>query len=346
MTRPPKLTPEDAVRRWLDRQRMELADSSVASYRRRLEHFLEWCDEQDVELLGELRPWDVGEFEDHRRAAVEPVSLNNELTTLRQFLAWASRLGLADDDVVAAVDPPRVDVADQVRDSLLEPERGEALLRTFRDGDGRGSREHAFLELAWWTGARIGALRGLDVDDVDLEDAYVRFRHRPDQDTPLKNGADGERVVGIGEAVVDAVRGYLEERPAATDRHGRRPLFASAAGRVATSTLRSTCYFATHPCRSGPCPHGKNRPTCEHHSRTAPHGCPSARSPHEVRSGSITWQLNRGLRADVVSERVNATVEVIDRHYDQARQIEEFRQRREEHLDRLGLDDDQEDDET
>ncbi|MFB6161764.1 MAG: hypothetical protein ABEJ61_11425 [Haloferacaceae archaeon] len=88
------------------------------------------------------------------------------------------------------------------------------------------------------------------------------------------------------------------------------------------------------------------RTTCEHHSRTSAHGCPSARSPHEVRSGSITCQLHRGLSKDVVAARVNATIAVIERHYDQARQLEEYRERRAEHLDKLGIDDENEEDET
>lgn len=125
----------------------------------------------------------------------------------------------------------------------------------------------------------------------------------------------------------------------AVDDAGRRPLFATVHGRTTTSTLRDTCYYATHPCRAGPCPHERERPTCEHHSRTSAHGCPSARSPHEIRSGSITWQLHRGLSKDVVADRVNATIRVIERHYDQAQQLEEFRQRRAEHLDKLGIDD-------
>jgi site-specific recombinase XerD len=341
---PPELTPREAVERWLDRQRMELADSSVASYARRLDHFVGWCAREGLDPLGDLRPWDVGAYEDHRRAKVEPVSLNNELTTLRQFLSWAQRLGLVDEAVVEAVDPPKVDISEQVRDSLLEPDRGEALLAAFRAGDSEGTREHAWLELAWWTGARIGGLRALDLDDVDLEDGYVQFRHRPDEGTPLKNGRDGERVVGVSDEVVDALRVYIrDDRPDATDDYGRSPLFASVHGRAHISTLRNTCYWATHPCRAGPCPHGHERPTCAFHSRRSGSECPSARSPHEIRSGSITWQLNRGLRADVVAERVNATVEVIERHYDQARQFERYEQRRAEHLDRLGIDDEEDD---
>lgn len=321
---------------------MELSDSSVASYERRLDHWTTWCAHNDVDELNELEPWDIGAYEDHRRARVEPVSLNNELTTLRQHLRWAMRLGLVDETVVEAVDPPKVPPADQVDETLLTPSRGEALLRAYRGGDAQHSREHALLEVAWWTGARLGALRGLDLGDVDFDEGFVQFQHRPDTATPLKNGRDGERIVGLGDEVVDAVRGYVNDsRPRnVVDAAGRRPLFATTHGRISTSQLRDTCYYATVPCRATDCPHGEERTSCGYYSRTSAHGCPSSRSPHQVRSGSITWQLNRGLRADVVSDRVNATVDVIERHYDQARQLEEFRERREQHLDQLRIDED------
>jgi site-specific recombinase XerD len=341
VTDAPDPSPREAVERWLDRQRMELADSSVGSYRRRLEHFVEWCDAEGVHRLGDLQPWDIGAYEDHRRAHVAPVSLNNELTTLRQLLAWASRLGIVEDAVVEAVDPPNVDASDQVSETLLAPQRGEALLAAYRDGDAYGTREHAWLELAWWTGARMGAIRGLDLDDVDLDEGYVQYRHRPAQDTPLKNRSSGERVVGLGEEVVAALRAWIRDgRPESVlDDYGRAPLFATQHGRIAGSTLRETCYYATHPCRAVDCPHDQRRAECHHHSRMYGYGCPSARSPHEVRSGSITWQLHRGLPKDVVAARVDATIPVIERHYDQAKQLEEFRERRSQHLDRLQIDD-------
>lgn len=55
--------------------------------------------------------------------------------------------------------------------------------------------------------------------------------------------------------------------------------------------------------------------------------------------------LNRGLRADVVADRVNAEPRVIERFYDKVNQLAGFRERREEHLDKLGLDENDDDQE-
>jgi hypothetical protein len=87
------------------------------------------------------------------------------------------------------------------------------------------------------------------------------------------------------------------------------------------------------------CPHGKERDTREWVDYSQASKCPSSRSPHPVRRGSITWQLNRGVPIEVVAKLVNSSVRVIEEHYDQPTQREELEKRRREHIGRLGLDD-------
>lgn len=58
--------------------------------------------------------------------------------------------------------------------------------------------------------------------------------------------------------------------------------------------------------------------------------CPSSYAPHAVRTGSITHQRNMGIPAEIVSERVNATEEIIELHYDKRTEHERMQQRRED----------------
>jgi hypothetical protein len=55
--------------------------------------------------------------------------------------------------------------------------------------------------------------------------------------------------------------------------------------------------------------------------------CPSSRSPHAIRTGSVTCHLNSGLDFEQVATRVDATTLTIRRHYDAADQSEEYEQR-------------------
>ena len=339
---PPEFTPREAVDRWIDRQRLDKADQTVQGYSGRLKHFVEWSEENDIATMSELTPWDIESYETVRRAReLATITLRNEMLTLRQFLSYCARIGVVEEGLPDVVDLPKVKKSEQTNDTFLGQEHARRLLKAFRNGDTDFERGHAFLEIAWYTGARMGAIRGLDLSDLDLEAGHVHLQHDPDEGTPLKNAVDGERVVGISEDVCDAIRTYVRgTRIDVTDDYGRKPLFTTPHGRISRNAIRTTSYFATLPCRFGSCPHDKEQSTCEWFSMSNARKCPSSRSPHQIRSGSITWQLNRGLRADVVSERVNASVDVIETHYDKASPIDEFEQRRERHLNKLRFDED------
>jgi hypothetical protein len=139
--------------------------------------------------------------------------------------------------------------------------------------------------------------------------------------------------------VCDVVDEYLAgERHDVYDDYGREPLLASTVGRPSTNAVRAWTYLATVPCLYTECPHGNERATCEYVDYNHASKCPSSRSPHQVRTGSITWQRNRGVPADVVSRRVNSSVRVIEEHYDKPNEIEEMEKRRRQFLDRLDFD--------
>lgn len=99
--------------------------------------------------------------------------------------------------------------------------------------------------------------------------------------------------------------------------------------------------LATIPCLPSPCPHGNKPETCDYLTYLTVSQCPSSRSPHQVRTGSITWQLNRGIPAERVAERVNTSVEVLLRHYDLQSKMEEMRERRRPYLNQLSFDDEE-----
>lgn len=338
---PPDLSPREARDRWLDKLRVDKADSSVSAYHYQTKLFIEWCEAEGIDSISGLSGWDIESYETHRRGEdVKPLTLQKEMLTLQRFLQYCSRIELVDDELPEKVDPPDVPRDDQVDETMLRPERAEKLLTHYRTTPReRASRGHVLLELAWYTGARLGALRGLDLEDYNADEEYVKFRHRPDQDTPLKNGPDGERVVGLRESVCKVIDEYLaKHRHDVFDDYGREPLLASTLGRPSTNAVRAWMYLATIPCLYTECPHGKDPETCEYIDYNHASKCPSSRSPHQVRTGSITWQRNRGVPADVVSRRVNSSVRVIEEHYDKPDEIEEMEKRRRQYLDRLDFD--------
>ncbi|QLG63044.1 tyrosine-type recombinase/integrase [Halorarum salinum] len=335
-SRVPDLTPREAFERWLGRLRGSKADSTVSAYHYQLKLFIEWCEDESITPINDLTGWDIETYETHRReTGIELISLNKELGTLKQFLEYCARIELVDENLPEKVDPPDVPKEEQVDNTRLHTDDARALLAHYETDD-FGSRAHALLSLAWFVGARLGGLRSLDLKHYDSDDEYLQFVHRPDEDTPLKNGLDGERAVGLPRHVCDVVDAYIaNHRHDTFDEYGRKPLFTSSVGRGSENSVRVWMYMATFPCHHSPCPHGKESDTCEFIDHTQASKCPSSRSPHQVRTGSITWQLNRGVPIEVVAKRVNTSVRTLEKHYDQPTKREELEERRRQFVDRL-----------
>jgi integrase/recombinase XerC len=117
----------------------------------------------------------------------------------RSFLSWAVRTGRI------RVDPSARLLAPRRRPGLptvLRADEAAALLQaaaTAPDHHPIGLRDRAALELLYATGARVGELVGLDVDDVDLARRTARVMG--------KGGK--ERVVPFGVPAAEAVNAWL-----------------------------------------------------------------------------------------------------------------------------------------
>jgi site-specific recombinase XerD len=334
---PPEHTPREAVERWLDKRRIELRDQTAKSLKYRLKLFADWCEENDIETLHDLDGWNIDTYETERRSTATQITLSKELGTLKNFLEWAEGVGLAPDGIAAVVEPPKMP-DDPSSDVMLAPADAQKLIRHYRNSDERASRCHALLELAWFTGARVGGIRSLDVRDFNADAEYVYFRHRPETGTVLKKGVDGERAVALSTSVCEVIDEYISEhRLDVHDDEGRQPLIASRVGRPTCGTIGAWMNYATAPCRHSLCPHDKKQATCNWFGYTYGSKCPSTRSPHQVRTGAITWMRNRGIPREVVKERVNASERTIEKHYDKVDPVAEMEERRREYASQFEL---------
>lgn len=322
---------DDAVERWIQKRETDSTDRTIRGYRNRLKQWLKWCEKHDVTTVGDLDSWLLDEYQlDLNSEGYAPTTIKGRLNTVRLFLEYLVVLEMVDESLPESIDIPNLTKQEEQSEERLEPDHAEQALSYFRDSrEHYATPMHTFLEVAWHTGARVAALRGLDLPDFHADEQALEFRHRPASDTPLKNKHEGERWVGLSDEVCAVLRFYLaRERYDRHDEHGREPLFATRQGRPSFTTLQAWSYLATQPCLWMSCPHSKRRETCTWTERSHSSKCPSSRSPHTIRTGSITWQLNIGVPIELVSERVNASIAVIKQYYDQASAEEEFEQRR------------------
>lgn len=336
------LSPEEAQERFLSRRKQRQSEATVRTYTHRLDHFVEWCDAEGIESMAEIGGWEIDEYRYHRESEdISPTTVKGAMSSLKQLLEFCEKIEVIDEGTADRVEIPKLTKDEETNDEQLHADRATELLRFYRNSvKWEGHVRHAFLEVTWHTGCRMGGLRALDLDDYDADRGALHFQHRPDSGTGLKNKAEGERIVSINDYVVDALDLYIaRERPHKRDEFGREPLFATRQGRASGASIRSWSYLGTQPCLHQECPHGRQRHSCEWTERNHASKCPSSRPPHAIRTGSITWQLN-ATNGDIeyVARRVNANPNTIRRYYDKATPEEEFEERQQKYQNDLVID--------
>jgi len=318
---PPNLDIPDAVDRFIARNRPNWQGETERTYRKSLDTFEKYAEAEELETLSDLERWSLGHYTDWLLAEAQDyarVTVQSKQQQARRWVKWLEAQGYVDPGLHLAIEPLHLEDGEMTSDQILAPREMRDLLAWYRESmEYRGTRAHALLELVTHVGARRSGIVALDVEDWDREEQTLTFRNRPDRGTRLKNGDDHERKVVLSDAPATALARYVaRERHEKHDEYGRRPLFASRQGRPTKSTVTNWMYRATQPCLKQECPHSKTRHNCEWTAQTKASKCPSSKSPHPVRRGSITWQLNIGRDPSDVVARAATTPGVIRRYYD------------------------------
>lgn len=309
------MDPEEGVDRFISYRRPKWRDSTYNNAVHRLDVFLDWFEQADVDDLNDLTGRHLSDFVAWRRDDVAPITLQKQLTTVRVFLRWASNADAVRDGLDEKLQAPELPDGAESSDVVIDPDRVERIL-DYHDRHDYASRNHAMVALMWRTGMRRGALHSLDLDDLRPDDDAVVLRHRPDEGTKLKNGEEGERWVYLGPRWFQLIEDYADNRRIdVTDEYGREPLLTTRYGRPHINSYTKFCYTVTRPCEyTGECPVGRDIQDCK--GTTRAEYCPVKRGPHAFRRSAISEHLRLGTDPDVVSERMNVTLDVLYRHYD------------------------------
>ena len=212
------VAPASLVRTWLDHLAVERgsARNTLLAYRRDLDRYVIFLGARGIVDLTSVTAPDVAAYlvelrsgtESHKPLAVS--SAARMLSAVRGLHRFGVREGVLDEDVAIDVLPPA-----PVRSlpKSLTYEDVEALLNAAAEAPRVevGLRDRALTELLYATGCRISEVCDLDLDELRLTDEGASV---------LVRGKGGkERVVPVGEAAVDALRGWI---------HGGRPTLVGA----------------------------------------------------------------------------------------------------------------------
>jgi integrase/recombinase XerC len=201
--------------------------------------------------LALLREW-LASLYDH---GLEVVSVRRKLAAVRAMFKFLLQEGVLQKNIATRVRTPKAkqrlpDVmsAEKTNNLLDAVERGQSIEKPSKE------RDIAFLELLYGCGIRVSELVGINLEDIDLREGWLRVRGKGNK----------ERQVPIGGRAVAAVERYLEIRSAVpaeralfvnsrsarlSDRHVRRLVKVYALVVTGDSTVHPHSFrhaYATH----------------------------------------------------------------------------------------------------
>lgn len=334
---PESTAPSEAVDLYLKDREAEVTKSTYRNHKYHLKRFLEWCEETGLDDMSKITGKRIYEYKIHRRdvGGVNSVTLSNQLSTFRVFLRFCEKLEFVEEGTAESVMMPDIDPGENARDVAIDSQTANEILEYLAKFE-YATLRHALFYLLWHSGMRTGSVHSLDLDDYHPDDQYIEVCHRPESGTRLKNKQAGEREVNLKVEVCEVLNDYIQmNRHSVEDDHSREPLFTTKSGRIFKSQLQKHIYNLTRPCHyTGDCPHDRAIEECEASNFDRASKCPSSVSPHPIRRSAITAHLNSDVPKEITADRVNVSVDVLDKHYD-ARSESEKRELRSGYLDNI-----------
>ncbi|WOJ97863.1 tyrosine recombinase XerC [Congregibacter brevis] len=195
-----------------------LSPHTVAAYRRDLNNFLTFSQEQSLRLCHEVQESHVRQWlaQGHRRG-LAPNSLQRQLSALRAYFQWESKDTGERRNPALAVQAPR---KRRKLPGTLEADQVGQYLRADAD-DPLQLRDLAMAELFYSSGLRLAELRAVNIHDIDRGQNLISVTGKGSK----------TRTVPVGGAAIAAIDTYLPHRPAISSDADENALFISSLGR-------------------------------------------------------------------------------------------------------------------
>jgi len=216
-----------------DLEKKGLSENTIAAYRNDLSQLVGFAEKQTKKRGGsttiewaDLNPefllnYAHNELRQVRNYAPATVARKvSAIKSLFEFLAAAGAVQSTPNNVLKSPrikrQPPQPISVEQVRKLLQQPEKSSAH---------EARRDEAMLEFLYNSGMRVSEIVSLNLDDVNLEESYVRCRGRHSQ----------TRNIPLPPETIRAMRAYLEQgRPHLARNREEKALFLNRLGQRLT----------------------------------------------------------------------------------------------------------------
>uniref|UniRef100_A0A7V3ZUJ7 Tyrosine recombinase XerC n=1 Tax=candidate division WOR-3 bacterium TaxID=2052148 RepID=A0A7V3ZUJ7_UNCW3 len=172
----------------------KLSKISTDYYLSDVKFFLTWL-KKDVKTINED---EVKEFIRHlSKKGIKPTTLARKISSLKAFFQFLSSEGIIAKNPLEELPVPKIK---RSLPEVLTVSEVEQLIKTTETiKNEEGIRAKALLEVLYATGMRVSELLNLKINDVNLEEGFVRIIGKRNK----------ERIVPLGEPAIFAVKEYI-----------------------------------------------------------------------------------------------------------------------------------------
>ena len=175
----------------------KLSKNTLESYKRDLKQFREYLEEHGIHY-NRVKEDDVQNYiQELQDKGKKASSISRCIASIRSFFQFILKNKKIKVDPIANIQSPKIE---KRTPNVLTAKEVELLLKQPDTVDLKGVRDKAMLEFAYATGMRVTEIISLNIDDVNLEEAYVI----------CKNG-NKQRIIPLGSMSLKALKEYIEE---------------------------------------------------------------------------------------------------------------------------------------
>ena len=199
----------------------KLSSNTLQSYRRDIMQLEEYLEAENISY-NKVTKEDVEKYIEHLKEIGKKTStISRNIASIRSFYQYLVRVKKIKKDPTEGIQSPKIE---KKAPSILSSEEVELLLEQPKNVDLKGIRDKAMLEFAYATGMKVTEIISLNIEDVNVNEAYV-----------VCNSGFKKRNIPLGSISLKALIEYMKNaRPYLIKDEKEKALFVNINGKRLT----------------------------------------------------------------------------------------------------------------